>query len=86
MSRALAAYLWMRMDEAEKAEASGLIPAYTLLDWSGAVRLAHERAVTFGINNVTDVPYFTKRTAEYPGPGILPGIGRSLYFGLKAAF
>ena len=64
----------------------GLIPAYTLLDWSVALRLAHERRVSFGINNLTDTRYFTKRTAEYPGPGILPGVGRSLYLGVGAAF
>ena len=66
--------------------AGGLIPAYTLLDWSLALRLAHDRQLTFGVNNVTDARYFTKRTAEYPGPGILPGIGRSLYLGMRAAF
>ena len=64
----------------------GLIPAYTLLDWSLAVRLAHKRRLTFGVNNLTDARYFTKRTAEYPGPGILPGLGRSVYFGVCAAF
>lgn len=64
----------------------GLIPAYTLLDWSFALRLVRERQVTFGINNLTDARYFTKRTAEYPGPGILPGLGRSFYLGVGAAF
>ena len=64
----------------------GLIPAYTLLDWSLALRLAHKRRLTFGVNNLTDARYFTKRTAEYPGPGILPGLARSVYFGVSAAF
>jgi len=65
--------------------AGGLIPAYTLLDWSMSIRSAQQQ-LSFGINNLTDARYFTKRTAEYPGPGILPGIGRSLYLGVRAAF
>lgn len=69
------------------ADASGgLIPSYTLVDWSLAFRLSHARQLTLGVNNVTDARYFTKRTAEYPGPGILPGIGRSIYLGVRAAF
>jgi Fe(3+) dicitrate transport protein len=64
----------------------GLIPAYTLLDWSTSVRVARGRQLTLGINNLTNARYFTKRTAEYPGPGILPGIGRSVYLGVRAAF
>jgi Fe(3+) dicitrate transport protein len=39
-----------------------------------------------GINNLTDAHYFTKRTGEYPGPGILPGIGRTFYAGIEATF
>jgi Fe(3+) dicitrate transport protein len=66
--------------------AGGLIPAYTVLDWSFALRVASERQLTFGINNLTDTRYFTKRTSEYPGPGILPGIGRSVYLGMRASF
>lgn len=64
----------------------GLIPAYTLFDASVALRLAHDRHVTFGVNNLTNERYFTKRTAEYPGPGILPGTGRSVYLGAGLAF
>jgi Fe(3+) dicitrate transport protein len=63
----------------------GLIPGYTLLDWSADVGLARWR-LSFGVNNVTNAHYFTKRTAEYPGPGILPGTGRSAYLGVRAAF
>jgi len=64
----------------------GAIPSYTLLDWSLALRMGQERQLTLGVNNVADARYFTTRTAEYPGPGILPGIGRSVYLGVRAAF
>jgi len=30
--------------------------------------------------------YFTRRTDEYPGPGIIPSIGRSFYIGFTAKF
>ena len=66
--------------------AAGLAPAYTVLDWSARARLTSRYTVTAGINNLANVRYFTKRTAEYPGPGILPGIARSLYFGVAAKF
>jgi Fe(3+) dicitrate transport protein len=36
-----------------------------------------------GINNLTDAKYFTMRTDEYPGPGIIPSIGRMVYFGIS---
>ena len=66
--------------------AGGLVPAYTVTDWSLAWKLDGNRRLTFGVNNLTDARYFTKRTAEYPGPGILPGIGRSIYAGVRVEF
>ena len=63
----------------------GLVPAYQLLDVSGSWRLTPRTALSFGVNNVQNVAYFTRRTAEYPGPGIIPGQGRSVYLGLAYA-
>lgn len=64
---------------------AGLVPAYTVLDWSGAARLGRTK-LTFGVNNIANTSYFTKRTGEYPGPGILPGTGRRLYVGVDRLF
>lgn len=66
--------------------AAGFVPGYTVLDWSGQLRIGSGYALHLGVNNLTDAHYFTKRTDEYPGPGILPGIGRSFYAGIGAAF
>jgi Fe(3+) dicitrate transport protein len=33
-----------------------------------------------GINNLMDVKYATRRASGYPGPGLLPGTGRTIYF------
>jgi Fe(3+) dicitrate transport protein len=63
----------------------GVIPAYQVMDWSGAVRIKNY-TIKFGVNNLTDVRYFTLRTDEYPGPGIIPSTGRSIYIGFAAKF
>jgi Fe(3+) dicitrate transport protein len=65
--------------------AVGLIPAYRVLDWSGKLTL-NRYNLKFGVNNLADKRYFTIRTNEYPGPGIIPAIGRSFYFGIGAKF
>lgn len=64
---------------------AGYIPAYTVLDFSGSYKI-NNFALKFGVNNLTDKQYFTRRTDEYPGPGIIPAVGRSLYLGFTAKF
>ena len=64
---------------------SGLIPSYTVMDLSASIKLGHYN-LKAGSNNFSDKRYFTKRTDEYPGPGIIPSIGRSFYFGVGAKF
>ena len=64
---------------------AGYIPAYTVLDFSSQYRFEHV-SFKFGINNIANKNYFTRRTDEYPGPGIIPAVGRSLYLGLTAKF
>lgn len=64
---------------------AGLVPSYTVLDYSGQLAIGSYQ-LSFGVNNLTDARYFTKRTGEYPGPGILPGAARSLYLGIGAHF
>jgi len=39
-----------------------------------------------GINNLTDQAYFTNRTAEYPGAGIIPALRMSFYVSFGALF
>ena len=64
---------------------AGYIPAYTVLDWSGSYNFG-KFALKFGANNLADKQYFTRRTDEYPGPGIIPAVGRSFYLGFTAKF
>ena len=63
----------------------GLIPAYQVMDWSGTLKINNYN-IKFGVNNLADAKYFTLRTDEYPGPGIIPSIGRSFYIGFGAKF
>jgi Fe(3+) dicitrate transport protein len=63
----------------------GLIPAYQVMDWSASVRVKRYN-LKFGVNNLADLRYFTLRTDEYPGPGIIPSAGRSFYIGIGARF
>jgi Fe(3+) dicitrate transport protein len=57
---------------------TGAIPSYFIIDqgcsWKG--RLIEGK---FGINNLLNTHYFTRRAGGYPGPGILPGDGRNYY-------
>ncbi|MEX6690899.1 TonB-dependent receptor plug domain-containing protein [Danxiaibacter flavus] len=62
---------------------AGYIPAYTIFDLSATYKL-NKFAVKAGVNNIADKAYFTRRTDEYPGPGILPAVGRSFYLGISA--
>lgn len=64
---------------------AGHIPSYTVWDWSASYKL-NNFAIKFGANNLTNKSYFTRRTDEYPGPGIIPAVGRSFYLGFTAKF
>jgi len=71
--------------EGSQDAVAGLIPSYTVMDWSGTLRFKNYN-LKWGVNNLADKRYFTKRTDEYPGPGIIPSIGRSFYIGIGAKF
>lgn len=64
----------------------GLVPSYFVMDAS--VRYAFKKPiqVELGVNNVLNQKYFTRRATAYPGPGILPSDGRSIYLTLQYKF
>jgi len=63
--------------------ARGLVPAYTIVDANGSVRLAQWVRIRFGVTNLLDARYFTKRPAFYPGPGVWPSDGRGVQAGVE---
>jgi Fe(3+) dicitrate transport protein len=74
-------------DNAEvSAEAiAGAIPSYRIMDWSSKIKIKNYN-IKLGISNLTNTKYFNLRTDEYPGPGIIPAMGRSMYIGFGAKF
>ena len=60
----------------------GLIPDYKTMDISGKINYK-EFQIEFGINNLTNEIYFTRRATAYPGPGIIPSQPRNFYLGLQ---
>jgi Fe(3+) dicitrate transport protein len=51
---------------------NGLIPAYSIMDFSARFQYSKSIALECNINNLLDARYFTRRAESYPGPGIIP--------------
>lgn len=62
---------------------NGIIPSYYVLDFSTEYQFKKFITLAAGINNFTDNRYFTRRADGYPGPGIIPSDGLSLYGTVK---
>ena len=60
----------------------GEIPEYYILDFSSSYSYKKYK-FEFGINNVLNYKYFTRRATGYPGPGIIPSSGMNLYSTLE---
>lgn len=57
---------------------NGIVPDYKLMDLS--VSYSWKWLILEGsVNNVANVAYYTRRATGYPGPGIIPGDGRSFF-------
>ncbi len=65
--------------------AKGIVPAYEIWDLNMSYRINGNYLLKFGVNNLTDNQYFTKRPTGYPGQGVWNSDGRSLVltFGIK---
>jgi Fe(3+) dicitrate transport protein len=72
----------------EKNPSVGYVHPYNVLDFAMSYRFLDNYNIRFGINNLTDNKYFTRRseTLVYVGKGVLPGDGRSIYFTFGAKF
>lgn len=58
---------------------NGLIPSYTVTDLTATYKCSSGLTFKTGINNLFDKTYFTRRAGGYPGPGALPGDGRTFF-------
>ena len=57
---------------------NGIVPAYSIMDLSAGWKWKW-LTIEGTVNNLANVAYFTRRATGYPGPGIIPGDGRSFY-------
>jgi Fe(3+) dicitrate transport protein len=64
----------------------GLVPAYSVMDFSAEYRLNEHFSLSGSINNLADARYFTRRADSYPGPGIVPADARSFFLTVQAKF
>lgn len=62
--------------------AKGLVPSYQIWDINLSYRFAPGYLLKFGVNNLTNEQYFTKRPAGYPGQGVWSSDGRSVVVSL----
>jgi Fe(3+) dicitrate transport protein len=63
---------------------TGLLEDYNVLDFSAEYKFLKNYNLRTGINNLFDIEYATRRAGGYPGPGILPGEGRTFYISIGA--
>jgi len=65
---------------------TGILDGYNIVDFSSEYKFMKNFNVRAGINNFLDKRYATRRSSGYPGPGILPGEGRTFYISIGAKF
>ena len=64
----------------------GILDKYSVFDFSSEYKFLKHYNIRSGINNLTNESYATRRSGGYPGPGILPGEGRTFYISIGAKF
>lgn len=70
---------------ANQEATTGRISGYTVYDFSSEFMLNGHYHIGIGVNNLSNTKYATRRSGGYPGPGLLPGEGRTWYmsFGVR---
>jgi Fe(3+) dicitrate transport protein len=64
----------------------GEIPGYFVMDLSARYTLTHGFQLETGVTNLLNNHYYTRRATAYPGPGILPADGITIYGTLQYCF
>jgi Fe(3+) dicitrate transport protein len=64
----------------------GWIAGYTVVDANITWTVSEHITLSAAVNNVFDEAYATRRAGGYPGPGLLPGMGRNGLFTIAARF
>ena len=64
----------------------GLIPAYAVADLTASYQVRPWLGLEASCNNLLNAQYFTRRAESYPGPGIIPSDGRSVFMTVAVKF
>ena len=73
--------------EAANATATiGKLSGYQVMDASLSYNFLERYNLKAGMNNIADEKYTTRRASGYPGPGIMPGNGRTIFLSIGASF
>ena len=65
---------------------TGLLDGYKVMDLSAEYKFLKNYNIRSGINNLTNENYATRRAGGYPGPGMLPGEGKTFFISVGAKF
>jgi Fe(3+) dicitrate transport protein len=64
----------------------GRLNGYQIIDLSATYFFGNNFNLRLGVNNLTNEVYTTRRAGGYPGPGLLPGQGRTAYVSVGVRF
>lgn len=64
----------------------GKLEGYSIMDLSATYLINGKYNIKAGVNNLLNEIYATRRSGGYPGPGILPGNGRTFFVSIGAKF
>lgn len=65
---------------------TGKLSGYQVMDASVSYHFLERYNIKAGVNNIADEKYATRRSGGYPGPGIMPGNGRTIFMSIGASF
>lgn len=63
----------------------GKLSGYQVMDASLSYKFMDRYNIKAGVNNITNEKYATRRAGGYPGPGIMPGNGRTAFMSVGAS-
>ncbi len=73
-------------DSPNAAATTGKISGYNVMDASLSYGINEHFNIKAGVNNLANEKYATRRSGGYPGPGLLPGNGRTIYLNMGVKF
>jgi Fe(3+) dicitrate transport protein len=64
----------------------GKLSGYQVMDASFSYKFLERYNLKAGVNNLADTKYATRRAGGFPGPGLMPGNGRTIFASIGASF